>query len=241
MIRASCYLPRMPPLASRSKTEDVYGRLRAAVLHGEVAAGDRLRLDALAAKYSVSLGVVREAVTRLASERLVESTPQSGFRVRPASPEHLADLMWARCRIERLAVIESVRYGDLSWEAALVAAHHVLSVTPLGGPDGSGNPAWMDAHRSFHAALAGGCPNMTLLVVRQQLFDEAEIYRHLSGTVRGPKRNIGAEHRAMLDAALQRDVELSGDLITNHIDSTARRAVESEVVASAVARAGDRT
>lgn len=188
----------------RTLTEDVYRDLRQRILHGELASGARLHLGDLAESNNVSLGVVREAVTRLASEGLVHATPQSGFRVPTLSAEHLADLTWARCQIEGLTVGESVRHGDTDWEAGLVAAHHVLSVTLPLTSDGV-NPEWMNAHRRFHTALAAGCPNATLLDVRQRLFDEAELYRHWSARASGSKRNLAAEHSDLLAAALNRD------------------------------------
>lgn len=222
-------MPVVPRVAGRSVTDDVYGALRRAVLHGDLVSGERLHLGVLARRYGVSVGVVREAVTRLAGERLVHTSAQSGFRVPQLTDEHLADLTWARCRIEALAVEESVRHGDTDWEGALVAAHHVLSVTPP-ALDGTVNPAWMEAHRRFHAALAAGCPNTTLLVVRQQLFDEAELYRHRSsgllGRPRPHVRDIGAEHRELLDAALARDAERAVALVTDHLRRTAELAAD---------------
>ncbi|MEZ5376018.1 MAG: FCD domain-containing protein [Acidimicrobiales bacterium] len=216
----------------RSLTEDVYEQLRADVLHGKLGAGERLLLDVLARDYGVSLGVVREAVTRLASERLVDAVPQAGFRVRLASPEHLADLTWARCHVERVTVSSSVEHGDTGWEGELVAAHHVLAVTDMLGPDGSANPDWMDAHRRFHTVLASACPNATMQVVRQQLFDEAELYRHLSGRRGIELPTVAVEHRDLLDAALEHDAERAADLIQAHLESTAQRIEFSSPVAN---------
>ena len=210
----------------RSLTEDVYRHLRQRILHGELASGTRVHLGDLAASNSVSLGVVREAVTRLASEGLLHATPQSGFRVPTLSAEHLADLTWARCQIEGLTVGESVSHGDTDWEANLVAAHHVLSVTPPLSSDGI-NPEWMNAHRRFHAALASGCPNATLLDVRQRLFDEAELYRHWSARGGGSERNIAAEHADLLDSALNRDPRRTSELLREHVRHTAKLAVDA--------------
>jgi DNA-binding GntR family transcriptional regulator len=203
-----------------SLTIDVYDQLRVAVLHGELTSGQRLHLSNLAKEYGVSLGVMREAVTRLASERLLEATPQAGFRVRPISTEHLAHLTEVRCHLERLAVTEAILNGDVHWEGDLVAAHHVLSITPPVVGD-TLNPEWMSAHRKFHTALAAGCPNPILLDLRQQLFDEAELYRHRSAERGGRKRNIGREHKALLEAALARDVDTASTLIESHLRTTA--------------------
>ncbi len=219
----------------RSLTEEVYAELRQAVLHGQISPGDRLHLGELAATKSVSLGVVREAVTRLASEGLLESTPQSGFRARTLSHQHLSDLTWARCEIEGLTVRESVTHGDTEWEASLLAAHHVLSATPP-HIDRTVNPAWMTAHRRFHTALAAACPNTTLVDIRQRLFDEAELYRHWSARGSGSQRDIGAEHAAILAAALSRDAAYSVEMLQQHLRYTAQFVVENPDVVNAVAK-----
>jgi GntR family transcriptional regulator, carbon starvation induced regulator len=213
----------------RSLTEDVYAEIRQAILHGEISPGDRLHLGELAAAKQVSLGVVREAVTRLTSEGLLESTPQSGFRARTLSTQHLADLTWARCEIEGLTVGQSVANGDTEWEASLVAAHHVLSATPAQS-DGAVNPAWMTAHRRFHAALAAACPNTTLVSIRQRLFDEAELYRHWSARGPGLQRDIGAEHMDILAFALAGDAASCIASLQQHLRQTARFVVENRDV-----------
>jgi DNA-binding GntR family transcriptional regulator len=210
----------------RSLTEDVYQDLRRRILHGELEPGARVHLGDFAQSSDVSLGVVREAVTRLASEGLLHATPQSGFRVPTLSAGHLADLTWARCHIEGLTVGESITHGDNEWEANLVAAHHVLSITAPLSSDGV-NPAWMTAHRRFHAALAAGCPNETMLEIRQRLFDEAELYRHWSARGSGSKRDIAAEHTDLLAAALDRDPDTAVRLLQDHLRHTATLALET--------------
>jgi DNA-binding GntR family transcriptional regulator len=79
----------------------------------------------------------------------------------------------------------------------------------------------MSAHRCFHAALAAGCPNQILLDVRQQLSDEAELYRHLSAKRSDRKRDIAREHKALLDAVLARDTGVATELIEAHLRTTA--------------------
>jgi DNA-binding GntR family transcriptional regulator len=209
------------PRQGRSLTEDVYDALRVQILHGHIASGTRLHLGELAAARGVSLGVVREAVTRLASERLLDATPQAGFSVRTLSADHLADLTWARCQIEGLTVRESVVNGDTNWEAELVAAHHMLRVT-VPQVDGVVSTAWMVAHRSFHRALTAGCPNITMLELRQQLFDEAEMYRHWSAIARGARRDVEGEHSDLLNAALGRHAERAAELVQEHLRQTAK-------------------
>src|SRR5262245_39871770 len=116
---------------------------------GRLEPGSKVQLGEIRARYNVSLSVVREAVTRLASERLLTSKSQHGFCVWPLSREDLIDLTRVRIEMERIALRESFDSGGPVWEAEALAAHHLLMSSssanrtePLEGP----NYAWMRAH-----------------------------------------------------------------------------------------------
>jgi GntR family transcriptional regulator, carbon starvation induced regulator len=209
----------------RSLAEDVHEAVRADILFGRRLPGSRLQLNDVAEEHGVSLSVVREAVTRLASEDLVEATPQRGFHVRSISLADLRDLTWVRIQIETLALRESIAKGDVSWEANLVAAHHRLAVTPMFFEDGSGNTEWMAAHGAFHAALTAAAGSPILERLRGQLYDASELYRYWSSTLPRHPIRIDAtdEHKAICEAALARDTELAVALLTAHLETTARQ------------------
>lgn len=204
----------------RSLTEEVYSTLRSDVLYGRLEPGQRLHLRETALALGVSLGVVREAATRLASERLLVAMPHSGFRARVLTREHLDQLTWVRCHIEGLALRASIEAGGRDWEANLVAAQHLLATTPP-VKDEAVNEEWMRAHRNFHTALSDGCQNQPLLEVRQQLFDEAELYRHWSARTKGATRDLTGEHQRLVDAALVRDADRAVELLEAHLRYTA--------------------
>jgi DNA-binding GntR family transcriptional regulator len=197
-------------------------------VYGEIRAGSRLHLADLAKDLGVGIGLVREAVTRLASEELVVASPQQGFRVRSISASDLRDLTWIRVELETLALRESIAHGDITWESELVAAHHKLAHTPVWDEGGRYNRGWMEAHRQFHAALASACGSPTLLRMRAELWDAAEIYRHWSGKSRaGGERRPADEHAEILQATLSRDAERATALLTQHLELTSRILVEN--------------
>jgi GntR family carbon starvation induced transcriptional regulator len=208
----------------RTLVDDVYSSIKDDVCTGRLQPGQRLHLGEICKEKNVSLSVVREAVTRLASERLLQARSQQGFTVWPLSIPDLQDLTRVRIEIESLALRDSFANGDLAWEADVIAAHHRLvgAVSTPDAPRTTPNYAWMKAHSEFHAALAAACTSPLLRRLRQQLFDSAELYRHWSAflTKSKRKRNISKEHRALLDAAVSHDVEGGITLITNHIQLT---------------------
>ncbi|MFW5870029.1 MAG: GntR family transcriptional regulator, partial [Candidatus Sumerlaeota bacterium] len=68
------------PLYS-SKRDMVYGALREEILSGHIEMGARLKLSDLAARFDISAIPVREALSQLESEGLVEIRPHAGARV----------------------------------------------------------------------------------------------------------------------------------------------------------------
>lgn len=205
----------------RSLAADIYGSLRDEILFGSRCPGERLHLTEISRAYDVSLSVVREAVTKLASEHLVQATPQHGFRVQELSERHLTDLTYVRIELESLALRDSIAKGDVAWEGRVISAHHVLAKARLVDPDGKIREEWMLAHRDFHQALTDACESDILKSLRGQLFDASELYRYWSGRS-SVHRDVAGEHQHVLEAALNRDADAAVLLITEHIRQTTK-------------------
>jgi|SRR5882757_130703 len=218
-----------------TRAERVYVELRSDILAGRRHPGERLPFADLSARYGASMGVVREALTRLAAEGLVESEPQYGFRVMPVSPDDLRHLTEARRAIEPLVLRLAVEQGGLAWEAQVVAAHHRLARTP---PRAANDPdrlseQWAEAHAEFHRTLLMGCSNPRLRAVASSLRDATELYRRWSATLDQHERDVSAEHRAMLDAVLAHDAEAAAEALSAHIQRTTDLLLANAVVAQA--------
>jgi DNA-binding GntR family transcriptional regulator len=208
--------------ATRQKTlmADVYGRLRRDVLDGELEPGSRLRFEEMRAKYGVGISPLREALTRLAAEKLVILEEHKGFRVAPISAEDLCDILFMRKEVEAMGIRLSITKGDDRWEAGIVAALHELGKRGSLGPDGRIDPEWEARHHAFHLSLVAACGSPRLLQVRELLSDQADRYRRLSHTYPKEKRDHLSEHTEIADAVLARDSEAATFLIRRHLDRT---------------------
>src|SRR5258708_10228550 len=96
------------PLAAITRGEQVYAQLRADILSGRLPPGTRLRFADLTERYDSSTSVLREGLSRLAEQGLVQSEPQHGFHVTSLSLEDLDDLTTARCELEGLVLKMSI-------------------------------------------------------------------------------------------------------------------------------------
>jgi DNA-binding GntR family transcriptional regulator len=228
----------MTTAASPTRAEELYQRLRSDILSTRYQPGERLKFPQLCSEYGTSVGVAREVLTRLAAERFVVPIARQGFSVVTLSADELIDLTVARTQIEGLVLEQAIKHADAAWEAQVLAAHHLLSRTPM--PDAHEDPEgmadWATVHEAFHSALLAGCPSRRLRETAQSLREEAELYRRWSSAISGTfERDVAAEHQAIADAAIARDGALAVGLLRDHIAFTTRillRSTHDEQVSS---------
>lgn len=201
-----------------------YNELKEDIIRGRLTPHSKLRVEHLKRDYGVSGGTLREALTMLMADRLVESEGQRGFRVKAISPEELIDLNRIRVLLEKEAIRQSVENGDEAWEAGVITAFHLLTRTTQAfakNPEDMGVlEHWEERHRAFHLALISASPSEWLRYFLSMAYQQYERYRHLflevaKTTYKG--RDPHAEHAAIVDAVLKRDGELAAQLIEEHV------------------------
>lgn len=205
-----------------TRATDVFYRLRDDIISCILKPGDRLRFEALRDIYGVSFSTLREALTRLASERLVVAEGHRGYIVAPISRLDLLDLTEARVLIERECLARAIARRDPAWEADILASFHRFDRLEAGISDQFGmSPEWDTLHREFHEALVAGAGSPTLEEIRQLLFERARRYRRLSAMTRKSPRAKRDEHRALMEAILAHDLPRAQDLMEDHMRATA--------------------
>ena len=207
----------------RSLTSAVQERLRADILSTRLLPGQKLHIAGLAKQFSVSLAAVREALSRLVADGLVQASDQRGFRVSPVSLADLKDVTQTRIDIEGLALRRSIERGDQDWLASVEAAWDSLKAVPYRFPDDPSvhYEVWVVRHRIFHRALVNACGSPWLLGFRDVLHEQSERYRRLS--IRrevGRPRDVEAEHAAIVDAVLKRDADAAVAALSHHFSIT---------------------
>jgi len=211
-----------PLSPSASLTEGAYDRLRADLLSCRLAPGAKLKIADIAAETGVSGGVIREALSRLAAEGLVAMEAQKGFRVPPIAAADLRAITEARIEIEASCLRLAIARGDVAWESEILAAYHRLSRVPERAPDDAKRLSddYADTHTTFHAVLVAACDNHWLLKTRDFLFAQSERYRRLSVPMQNPIRDLDAEHRAIMQAVLDRRADDAVEATRAHLTAT---------------------
>lgn len=222
------------PSSARTLARRAYHRLRRDIVHGRLAAGSKLKLEALSQSYEIGMSPLREALARLVGDQLVKTEDQRGFWVAPLSLAELDDISRVRNLIETEALRLSIERGGEAWEASVRAAFEALSEVES-AVDGHPRPLpqqtvdeWEERNRQFHYALISACDSPWLVKLQELLYHQAERYRRVSLSMSRSKRFVHEEHLAIFEAALERNALRACRLTHDHLMRTyddVRRAV----------------
>ncbi len=196
----------------------VHDRLRSAILRGEIPPGEATSQVALAKQLGVSRTPLREALRLLEREGLVISQPNRRVRIAQFSIADLEGVYAMRIALEATgirATVPTLTEEDFAeLEGLMAQMDHYIRV---------GDPMRMDIpHADFHARfVAASGARLTTTVA--QLFDHAARYRLAYGaaTLPGSYDDRRAEHRSMVEAAVEGDADLTVERLVFHYTHTA--------------------
>lgn len=203
-------------MAALVRTSDQLAALvRDRILSGRVLPDLPIRQDALAAELGVSKIPLREALTRLEQEGLIQSQANRGYFVRPLTTGEVEEVYALRLKLEPEATAAaSLRADD---EERRIATDTLTALDAATGNHGESVGA---LNRAFHLALIrpGGQQVTSHILERLQVLSERYVRKHLEPS--GRDRRANDEHRQMLDAWLARDSDGIAALTRAHIGKT---------------------
>ncbi len=207
-------------MESGQNTDDVYERLRGAILDGKLAPGAVMSQVALAEELGISRTPLREALRMLQSEGLVEGEPNRRVRVAPLTAADLEELTVMRVTLEA----EALRLSTARMSSEDIARLEGYMAEMAHYAQARDYARWHVPHRNFHRALtapAGARVNFTL----GQMFDHAERYRRLH-IGQGPGAWATPQHREILDAVKDGDRDRAAGSLAGHLARTAFEVAE---------------
>jgi len=191
--------------------------LRAEILTGAIRPGAWLRQEDIAERLGGSRIPVREALRTLAAEGLVEIEPNKGARVPMLDRNEVETLYRMRERLEPLALSTSL---PMLAAGAITAAEEIQERIEAG----VSVIEFLALDREFHMLTYAGCADEQLMATVERLWNSTQHYRRAFMEFGGPGRAwvINAEHRLLLDAIQQGDVEGAELHLLGHIRRTRR-------------------
>ena len=207
----------MPQPIARSDTRlinEVYLRLRAAIVNGELGPDTRLLQQQLATSLGVSRTPLREALLRLERDGFLYSQPNRGMFVRGLTLHDIAELYQLREVLEPVAArlaCESAEAVDIARIKAIQRDHEQRYPQSVDGA--------FHGNVDLHTSLIRSCPNGRMVQYLRDIWDQNSafmIFRYYVRSV-GATRAMVREHRAIVEAFAAADGAQVEALLRTHI------------------------
>lgn len=180
--------------------DTVYERIREQIFSGELPAGTRLSVPALAARLHVSRSPVRDAVLRLTQEGIAREEPRRGAVVARITASDLAALYEVREVLEGLATRLAVENAGRRLVDALadVLARHEQAVRD------SNLDGHFEADTTFHRLIREASGNPEVCHMLDRIGSKVRLAMRTTSVTAGPKYAV-RDHRKILAAIRKGD------------------------------------
>jgi GntR family transcriptional regulator, rspAB operon transcriptional repressor len=193
----------------------VYQHLRDAIVRLELAPGAPISEKDLAQRFGVSRTPVREAIQRLADERLIEIFPQAGTFVGRIPYDELPEAMVIRKALERTTVAAAAERASRSQTLSLASL--IEQQREAAAIDD--HAAFHQGDELFHAKIAeiAGYPGIWRLVL--QVKTQVDRFRRTTLSLPHRMAAVVAEHEAVLAGIDRGDPTLAAEAMAKHLDA----------------------
>ncbi|WP_219471561.1 GntR family transcriptional regulator [Nonomuraea rhizosphaerae] len=202
--------------AHRTLRDQVTAEIRRLIISGELAQGERLVEDRLAARLGVSRNPVRESIRVLATEGFVLVIPRIGATVARLSADEAEELFDVRMAIEGLAARLAARKRTPATAARL---RRVLDSAKEAVESGRLDRV-ADLNTAFHLAVGEVAGNSYLNLMMTPMLLRAQWVFSQTAAVRGP--HSWSEHLSLCEAIAAGDEDEAQARAVAHV-AAARR------------------
>ena len=180
-------------------SDELVRAVRAMIVDGRLAAGERINEVRLAAALKVSRTPLREALSRLVAEDAVEAVPRRGYFVKPLSVVELEQLYDVRPILDP----EALRLAGLPSAKALERLERInRRIDQESDPE-----RIIELDDLWHLELLDGCPNRVLVGMIEQIMLRTRRYELALMRERTHVERAAGHHEAIVAALRAGDLE----------------------------------
>jgi len=206
-----------------SLKKHVIDGMRAAIVEGVFAPGQKLVERELCAMFDVSRSLIREALQKLEAEALITIVPHRGPMVALITPSEARSIYAVREALEALAGAGCARHASAADIAALEQA---LAHIKRCADDGNQH-ALVQAKNAFYDALLAACGNPVVQEILTGLNNRINALRRLSMSQPGRLPHTIAEIAAIISAIRHHDAPLAARRCAEHVSHAADTALHA--------------
>lgn len=203
-------------------TDKIYQDIKEDISAKVFQPGEKLNIKELARKYQVSDTPVKQALQRLADERMVVNTPNKGMSVRALTPHELQDIFDMRLMMDTFFVkdiVTTLNYNQTLRQQLIDCLETQRKF--IENDDSTRKPdEFFTLDLDFHTLFLAASGNQKAV----EVFRSLQPFTYASGTyVSQPHYRdceCVEEHQAILNAALASDLDALVNAITTHLNNS---------------------
>lgn len=195
--------------------EMVFESLREAIIHGRLKPGERLMEIQLAEEMGVSRTPVREAIRKLELEGFVVMVPRKGAYVAGISVKDIVDVFEVRAALEGLAAGLA---AERITEEEMEELERTLVRINVNSEEDDLNSV-VEGDSSFHELIYKASRNQRLVQIITRLKEQIHRFRMTSLSQPGRTKNALGEHKTIVEAISDRNIELAQALASEHVEN----------------------
>ncbi|WP_209811579.1 GntR family transcriptional regulator [Ammoniphilus resinae] len=207
-------------------TEYVYNLLKERIFGWSLSPGQKINISLLAREFNVSAIPLREALSRLHSQKLVHFEANKGYWVSDIlDKQQMKEMFEARALMETYAIRQIIRANRLE------IIHELSEITEkMYSVDTRHSYKevldFVHLDQKFHSILMKAGGNTFLSEAYEGMYCHLHIARfyYVRGEV--DQRDAAAEHREIIDAIRTRDIYRAEEAVASHIHDVSKRLLE---------------
>ena len=199
--------------SSPNLKEAVYQRLKESIVRGEISPGSKLVETQISQKLGVSRTPLREAISRLGQEGLLEVIPRHGTFVRKQSVNEILESLEIREALEGLAARLAARHATPEIVQKMKSCFSDFSPKNVE----KSIKEYAQQNVRFHHLVIQASQNRRLIGLIRNLFDQMDMVRLHTIVLPGRARNSLAEHREIIRLIEKKKGDLAEKLLRFHI------------------------
>ena len=219
MDKLKRYLESQPgPLSENPdllRRELAYERLKDALQHADLEAGQVLSENQLSKILGISRTPVREAIQQLAQEGLVQVIPGRAITVAAPSVRSVMDVVHLRLLLEpELMRLSTESLGKDEQQELLEIVDIMERACDVGDQQ-----SWSRNDTRYHEIIGEACPNQLLADVVLQMRNRAHHLANIDSQTNPARlRECTAEHREIVECIVAQDADGAAEAMRRHID-----------------------
>jgi DNA-binding GntR family transcriptional regulator len=177
----------------------------------------------LAQRYEVSKTPMREALAQTCHDALIQRLPGRGYLVAPITIQDIRAIFDLRLILEVTAAERAARHPA----SELIVRLREMAEAKYEPEEPESHISFLQINRTFHLTLAEAAVNYRIVDLLNGLFNEMERLFHLGLRLRDSSEEMRREHRDLITALENGDVETARTVISDQILASRDRILEA--------------